>query len=115
MVRIDEFKFGEMSIDGKTYFSDIMIWWDGRVEMVEKPEMHEIGINELAMLLQNDPDIIVIGTGIKRIIRVLPEVTQSCRDKKIKLYSDPTPKAAEFFNGLCAQEKRAAGFFHLTC
>ncbi len=115
MTKIDDFKFGEMTIDGKTYYSDVMVWWDGKVELVEKPERHELGINELAMLMQGGPDIIVIGRGGESIIKILPEFRQACRDKKIKLYSDPTPKAVEFFNGLCAQDKHVAAFFHMTC
>ena len=115
VVRIDEVKFGEIKVDGKTYYSDMIVWWDGKVDFVTK--RHRIGMNELAKLLKGKgkPEVIVIGTGQQGIVGVEPEVGQACSDKKIKLYSDPTPKAVDFFNGLILQGKKVAGYFHITC
>jgi len=113
MVKIDELKFGEIMIDGKTYYSDMIIWWDGQVAFAVKS--HVFGMNGLAKILKKKPEVIVIGTGQQGVAKILPEVRQACEQKGIKLYTDPTPKAVDFFNGLIAQGKKAAGFFHVTC
>ena len=113
MVKIDSVKFGEIDIDGKTYYSDVAVWWDGRVELISKE--HRFNMDRLALLTKKGPEIIVVGTGMQGIVRVLPEVIQTCEDGKIRLYSDPTEKAIDVFNGLFLQGKKVAGLFHITC
>ncbi|RLI96877.1 MAG: hypothetical protein DRO99_03800 [Candidatus Aenigmatarchaeota archaeon] len=112
MVNIDSVSFGEINIDGKTYYSDMIVWWDGKVEFISKN--HIFGMDQFAKLMQKEPKIIVIGTGEQGSVKILPEVEQVCSDKGIKLYSDPTQKAADFFNGLVMQGKKVAGYFHVT-
>lgn len=112
MVKIDAVKFGEISVDGKVYYSDIAVWWDGRVALASKS--HEFDILRLQELAQGEPDIIVVGTGMQGMLKVLPEVKQACADDNIKVYADPTPKAMDVYNGLILQGRKVAGFFHVT-
>lgn len=112
MVKIDSMKFGEITIDGKVYYSDVAIWWDGKVAMASKS--HEFDIQRVSSLIGKKPEIIVVGTGMQGAVRILPEATQFCEDEKLKIYSDPTPKAIDVFNGLVLQGKKVAGFFHVT-
>ena len=112
MVRIDAVKFGEITIDGKTYYNDVAVWWDGRVAMAAKS--HEFDIMRLENLARDRPEVIVVGTGLQGMLKVMPEVKQVCADEKLRLYSDPTEKAVDFFNGLVLQGKKVAGFFHVT-
>lgn len=112
MVKIDSFKFGEMDIEGKTYYSDVMMFWDGKVQFL--PKFKIFGMNLLAKLMKRNPMIIVIGTGEKGTVKIAPEVRQACEDQKIKLYTDPTGKAVDFFNGLVLQGKKVAAAFNVT-
>ena len=57
MVRIDWVKFGEITIDGKTYYSDMAVWWDGKKSMAAKS--HEFDIMRLENLAAKKPEIIV--------------------------------------------------------
>ena len=113
MVKIDAVKFGEIRVDGRDYYSDIVLWWDGKVELVTK--QHVIGINRMALLLDRKPEAVVIGTGMQGVVKLAPEARQVCEDRKVRLYTDPTEKAVEFFNGLMAQGRKAVGYFHVTC
>jgi hypothetical protein len=112
MVKIDSAKFGEISIDGKVYYSDVAVWWNGKVALASKS--HEFDILRLQELAGKKPDIIVVGTGMQGMLKVLPEVKQVCDDDNLTIYYDPTPKAIDMFNGLILQGKKVAGFFHLT-
>jgi hypothetical protein len=113
MVKIDFTKFGEISIDGKIYYSDMLVCWDGTVEF--RAKKHIFDMDDFAALLKRKPDIIVIGTGQTGVVKVSDEVVQIAEDKKIKLYVDPSPKAVDVFNGLVAQGKKAIALIHTTC
>ncbi len=113
MVRIDSVKFGEITINGKTYYSDVVVFWDGKVMLREKS--HILGIDEFVHILSRNPDSVVIGTGINGIVKVAPEVTQTAENKGIKLFADKTENAVDIFNGLIKDGKKAAAVIHTTC
>jgi len=113
MVRITKVKFGEITIDKKVYYSDMTVWWDGKVEYREKS--HEFGMDEFLRLLEREPEIIIIGTGIEGIVKVPEEVDQEAENKGVEIFKDTSPKAAEMFNGFIADSKRAVVVLHSTC
>jgi len=113
MAEINSVKFGEIEIDKKIYYSDMIVWWDGKIEYREKK--HEFGMNEFLKLLRRKPEIIVIGTGISGVCRVLEEVEQTAKDKGIEIFKDLSPKAAEMFNGFVADERKVVAVLHSTC
>jgi hypothetical protein len=110
MVKITAVKFGEVEIDGKTYFSDMIVWWDGKFEY--KSKSHEFGMSDFLKLAEKKPDIIVIGTGLNNNCRVLDEVKQSAEDKGIEIYQELSPKAAKMFNAFVADKKKAVAVIH---
>ncbi len=113
MIKINSVKFGEVEISGKTYFSDMIVWWDGKIEFREKS--HIIGISEFLKLAERKPEIIIIGTGMNNICKVLEEVDQAAEDKGIEIYKELSPKAAKMFNGFIADKKRVVAVIHSTC
>lgn len=115
MVKIDGTDFGEISIDGKTYYSDMIVWWDGKVEYREKS--HELDMSELLKLLQRNPEMIVVGTGqnIPGSMKVLPEVLQVLEDKNIEIFKESSPKAIKIFNAMVSDKKRVVAVIHTTC
>lgn len=113
MVNITGVRFGEVEIDGKVFFSDMVAWWDGKAEYIAKT--HKLGINEFLMLAEKNPEIIVIGTGMNGIVKIAEEVVQIAEDKKIEIYSELSPKAAKMFNGFVADGKKAVAIIHSSC
>jgi hypothetical protein len=113
MVRIDSTKFGEIVIDGKTYFSDMYVYWDGKKEVRGKE--HVFGINELIKVMQRHVEAVVIGTGQEGIVKIAEEVKIKAEDKKIKIFVDKSPKAVDIFNGLVKDGKKAVAVIHTTC
>jgi hypothetical protein len=112
MVRITAVRFGEVEIDGKTYFSDMVVWWDGKFEYRSKS--HEFGMSDFLEFAEKKPEIIVIGIGMNKMCRVLDEVRQAAEDKKIEIYQELSPKAAKMFNGFLADGKKAVALIHCT-
>lgn len=112
MVIIDSVSFGEAKVDGKTYYSDVVVWWDGKVEMVVKN--HQFGMNELLNLLKKKPDVVVLGTGLEGCVEILEEVEQEIENKGLLFFVEKTPNALEVFNAMVNEGKKAVAFLHVT-
>jgi hypothetical protein len=113
MVNIDSTKFGEIVIDRKTYYSDMIVWWDGKKEFRDKS--HVFDIDEFVNLLKREPDAIVIGTGQRGVVEVPDKVKELAERKGIQLFVDKSPNAVDIFNGLVKNNKKAVGVIHTTC
>ncbi len=113
MVDIDSISFGEIVIDGKTYYSDMTVWWDGRLDFRKKS--HVFDINEFTALLKRKPEVIVVGTGQQGILKIPPEVKRYAEQKKVKLFIDISPKAVDIFNAMVADNKKVVAVMHITC
>ena len=115
MLRIDDYRFGEMVIAGKSYRSDLKIingevvpnWW--------RKEGHRLSLEDLSDVLEARPEVLVVGTGAYGVMKVPESVKKALAERGIKLEALPTAKAAARFNELFATGKRVAGAFHLTC
>jgi hypothetical protein len=113
MVLIDSVKFGEITVKGKTYYSDALVRWDGRVVLRQKK--HIIDMDDFIDMAKAKPEAIVIGTGIHDVVRVSGKFRQEANYRGIRLYTDPSAKAVEMFNGLVAQGRKAVALIHTTC
>jgi hypothetical protein len=112
MVKITNVKFGEIEIDGKTYFSDMIVWWDGKIEYI--PKTHEFEANEFLKIIKRKPEIIVIGRGMEGFYKIAEEVKQLTEDKGIEIFSEVSPKAAEMFNAFVAEKRKVVAVIHTT-
>lgn len=113
MVRIKADVFGEVEIDGEIFYSDMVIWWDGKKDFREKE--HTINYNEFLKLMQRKPEIIVVGVGHSGGIKILPEVEQGAEDRGVEIFTEVSPKAAEMFNAFVADKKKVVAIIHTTC
>ncbi len=111
--KINGTKFGEITINGKPYDSDMTVYWNGKVNYRTKE--HTIELGEFISVLKAGPHIVVVGTGQEGIEMITPEVIQWAEDKKVTLYTEKTPKAVEIFNAFAEQGKKVVGIFHVTC
>ncbi len=113
MVSIESTSFGEIVIGGKTYYSDMIVWWDGRMEYREKS--HLVTVEEMASLLKGKPQAIVLGTGQHGAVKLLPKAEELAYQAGVEIFQETSPKAIEIFNGLVAQGKKAVAVIHTTC
>ncbi len=113
MVKIESTSFGEISIDGKIYYSDMTVWWDGKIDY--RTKSHEVGLEEMALLLRRKPQAIVIGTGQQGVVKLLPKAEELAYQAKVEIFQEISPKAIQIFNGLVAQKKKAVAVIHTTC
>lgn len=110
---IESYSFGRMVIAGKTYNADLIIvgeeifpnWW--------RREGHSLCPEDLKIVVERKPEILVIGTGAYGAMDVPYETEKYLEDQGIEVIRKPTAEAVEIFNSISGRNK--AGTFHLTC
>jgi hypothetical protein len=113
-MKIEHYSFGKITIEGKTYTSDVIIypgkvngsWW--------RKEGHNLQVVDLTDVINANPQVLVVGTGATGLMRVPKETISYLESKGIEVHVARTGEAAELFNKL-QQDKVAIAAFHLTC
>lgn len=113
---IESSAFGAMTIDGRTYSSDLVIFPDGRVEdSWWREQGHRFTRADLENLIAAEPEIIVAGTGVYGLAKIDPGLRAALSGAGIELIAVRTKKAVKAFNLAREQGRKVAGCFHLTC
>lgn len=112
MVSIDSISYGEISVRGKTFYSDIVIWWNGKTALL--PKTHLLTSTLLEKILTEGTELIIVGTGIEGTVKIHRSFSEALRKKKIKLLVEKTENAMEIFNGLAIQGKKIIAIMHVT-
>lgn len=111
---IDSYDFGEIVIDGKKYTSDVIIYPDRVKDEWWRKDGHELSVDDLDDVLDQKPEVIVVGIGNPGMVRILPETEKAIKSKGIKLIAQPTREACQTYNSICSSQK-AIALLHLTC
>jgi len=113
MVYINSTVFGSITIDNQTYGDDIIILADGTIEKrgLQKGT-YIICLEEVNILFESKPKIIVIGTGQSGVAEIEPKVVEKAKKLGIKIIEAPTLIAIKKFNSI---KEKKAGLFHLAC
>ena len=72
------------------------------------------GDTQLRDVLDELPDILIIGTGSAGVMRVPEDVQNEIRNKGIELIIEPTESACNTFNKI-SKTKHVVAALHLTC
>ncbi|RLE98521.1 MAG: hypothetical protein DRJ63_07535, partial [Thermoprotei archaeon] len=100
MPRVEKYSFGEIVIDEKTYTRDLIItpskimpnWW--------RRAGHELCLDDIREVLEEDIEVLVIGTGYSGLMRVLPEVYEAAEKKGIRVITEKSAEACKIYNRL---------------
>ena len=114
-MEITDCAFGQLTVDGVAGGEDLIIhagrvhadWW--------RRKGHSLCMEDLAVVLDDPPEVLVIGRGHMKVLRVPRETRAALADRGIELIDLSTPKAVERFGELLAEDRRASAGFHLTC
>ena len=119
---IEEYKFGSITIDGKTYNQDVEVRWTGEVLKWWRRESHVIDVEDVKRAVEQNPETIIIGTGESGVARVTEEAQKEIKSRGIELIIDLTEEATKTFNIIKEESKeeegrqrKVIGLFHLTC
>ena len=113
-MKIEHYSFGKITIDGKTYTSDVIIY-PGRVDSSWwRKEGHNLQVIDLSDVINAKPEILIVGTGASGLMNVPKETISHLESKGIKVHMALTEKAVELFNKL-QKDKIVIAALHLTC
>lgn len=119
---IEEYYFGSITINGKTYEHDVEVRWSGEILEWWREESHIIDVEDVKRAAEQSPEVIIIGTGESGIAKVSEEAQEFLNQKGIKLIIDKTEEATKTFNIICQEsleeegrQTKVIGLFHLTC
>lgn len=113
-MHIDSYSFGKMVIDGKTYTTDVIIYPDRVDASWWRKEGHYLQKTDLAGIVGNGPEVLVIGTGNMGVMHVPEDTISFLQSKGIEVRVEKSGNAVKVFNELSGKRK-VVGAFHLTC
>ena len=113
-MRIDHYSFGSITISGKTYTSDVIIYPDRVDDSWWRKEGHYLQKADLADIVAAKPDLLIVGTGAHGVMAVPESTALFLLSHDIEVIIEKTAKAVEIFNDQPVGKKVVAAF-HLTC
>ena len=112
-MKFDSTSFGEIVLDGKLYEHDIIITAAGSVvRRGRETGSHSISPQDLELLLEGSPKVVIIGTGQSGVLSIDPLVRKKIKEAGAELIAETTPQAIESFN---AEKRKKSCLMHLTC
>ena len=114
-MKIDSFSFGRITINGKLYHSDLILFPDSVITNWRRTQGHVLSLEDLQDILHFKPDVLVVGTGTYGSMKIPSSTRKGLEEKGIELFENPTDQAWELFNQYREEGEKVAGAFHITC
>jgi len=132
---IEEYHFGSITINGKTYDYDVEVRWAPKESAKADPtgqacevlswwreESHLIDVESVKRAVEQEPETVIIGTGESGVAKVTKDAQNFIKEKGIELIIDKTGEATKTFNIIKeeseeeeGEQRKVIGLFHLTC
>ena len=111
---IESYIFGRITIDGKRYSTDILVFPDKIKAGWRRKEGHRLQMVDLTEVLEANPEVLVLGTGHSGMMNVPPETRNFVESEGIELVIQKTSEACKTFNHLI-ESRTVVAALHLTC
>ena len=111
---IESYQFGLIVVSGQKYTSDVIIFPDRVRDNWGRKTGHQLCLKDVAEVMTENPEVLVVGTGASGLMKVLPEVERGVETQGIKLIVEATDTACNTYNQLC-HSQRAIAALHITC
>jgi hypothetical protein len=112
MVKINSFRFGSLTINNKSYDTDMVVSWDG--ELIPRESSHTFSREELMDMLVKGPDVILIGTGTAECVKIDKDAQDMAQSKNVQIIAKKTSDAVDEFNKT-ARDRKIIALLHVTC
>ncbi len=113
-MKITRCSFGNITIDGKTYSKDVIIYPDHVYCPWWRKEGHVLHTEDLSDIIKAKLSTLIIGTGYYGALRVPDKIPGYLRAHNIEVILGKTPEAVDQYNNR-ADTKDCIAAFHLTC
>jgi hypothetical protein len=121
-MKVEAFHFGSITIDGKKFDCDVLVYPDGSVDerkgKLFKHSSHRITKSDLERLTAKGerPEVIIVGLGTGSAASIDADAEEWARDEEIEITAVPSDEAVEKLNRLMEEgDKSSAALIHVTC
>jgi hypothetical protein len=111
--RIDDYRFGHVTVDGRELTRDVIVLPGRIVENWWRRDGHALCWEDLEDVIDELPARLVVGLGADQRMRPDPATLDRLRERGIDVECLPTDRAVERFAELDPAMTAAA--LHLTC
>ncbi|HDD46503.1 MAG TPA: hypothetical protein ENG42_03430 [Candidatus Aenigmarchaeota archaeon] len=109
MVRVGSISEGKVEVEGKIYFSDLELYWDGRIKLIEK--FYVVTPSDVLRLAKAGAEIIVI-ISVFGNVKIEESAMEIAKSKGIDVFIEDAKKGAKLFNAFVADNKRVVALIH---
>jgi len=115
MRKIESYSFGSVSVDGRRYTSDLVIYPDNIQADWWRKDGHRLQLEDIPEVLKNPPEVLVVGRGDSARMVVDAKVESELEKRGVQLIAEPTQAACDKFNELSGEGRNVVAALHLTC
>jgi len=116
MTHIDQYAFGCVTVDGRQFTSDIVIYPDGSIQdNWWRARGHRLEPDDIRPVLNAGPAKIFVGTGANGLMRLSERLTAACEKQGILLVACPTDEAVKQYNAAVRAGLAVAACLHVGC
>jgi len=117
--RIDQTRFGSITVEGEVYRHDLLIRLEGEVEARSNElskavygTSHVISLAEAQQVYQEGAERLIVGTGLFGLTRLSEEADEYLREQGCRVNLYRIRRAIQAWN---RAEGAVVGLFHVSC
>jgi len=114
-MHIDNYRFGSITIDGREFIEDVIIFPDHVQASWWRREGHYLHLEDLEAVLDKPPQLLIIGRGFSGAMTVPDELVRELESKGIEVHVGQSREAVALYNRLAPDNPNLVAALHLTC
>ena len=114
-MHIDDYRFGHIAVGGQSYDADVLIFPDHVQERWRRQAGHRLAQEDLATVLADKPEVLVVGTGYYGRMEVPQQTLDALRSAGVDVRTYRTGEAVAEFNRLQRECARIVAALHPPC
>ena len=111
---IDSYESGRITVNGKTYRSDVIIYPDRVNASWWRKQGHNLCLDDILEIIDYNPEVLIIGKGKPGLMKVPGSIQTAIKNRGIEVIVSGTEKAVRSYNELCNKKKTVAAL-HIAC
>lgn len=112
---VNKYDFGLIVVNNTVYRRDLIITPSGVFPNWWRIEGHRLQLSDIRSVLDDEFDVVVIGTGFYGYMKVDNEVLEVFRKRGVEVYVLDSRRAVGKYNELVMRGMRVLLLIHLTC
>lgn len=112
---LKDYQFGRIKVNNTEHRADLIVGKDFLKPNWWRKEGHSICLEDLKEVLEQNPEVLIIGTGAFGRVKVPKSVIKELEKQDCAVSVLKTKQAVELYNLLLEKDKKVFAALHLTC